>query len=71
MDSEVTNLDQVKAFSSSDYATAAQVQKLIQLNNHQLRVPLKMVIKQNWMELKLGLMSQIPQMLLLQEHHGL
>ena len=24
MDSEVTNLDQVKAFSSSDYATAAQ-----------------------------------------------
>ena len=72
MDSEVTNLAQVKAFSSSDYATAAQGTKAdLPLNSHLLRVLLLMVIKQNWMELNQGLMSQIPQMLLLQEHHGL
>ena len=65
-DSEVTNLAQVKAFSSSDYATAAQGTKADPLNSHLLRVLLLMVIKQNWMELNQGLMSQIPQMLLLQ-----
>ena len=68
MDSEVTNLDQVKAFSSSDYATAAQGTKADSAQQPLLRVLLKMVIKQSWMELKVGLMSLTQLMLLPQEH---
>ena len=63
MDSEVTNLAQVKAFVRLIMRQLHREQKPIQLNNLQLREPLLMVIKLSLMELKRELMSLIQQML--------